>query len=121
MLEYMRYFCDIQCVQKGNVIIMVKHVILWKLDENKTEAEKAEIKKNMKRELEGLVGKVPGLIKMQININPLPSSNVDVSLDSTLESEEALKAYATHPAHVAVADTYVRPYTVSRTCIDYEI
>ena len=41
--------------------------------------------------------------------------------DSTLESEEALKAYATHPAHVAVADTYVRPYTVSRTCLDYEI
>ena len=41
--------------------------------------------------------------------------------DSTLESEEALKAYATHPEHVAVADTYVRPYTVSRTCIDYEI
>ena len=44
---------------------MVKHVILWKLDENKTEAEKAEIKKNMKRELEGLVGKVPGLIKLE--------------------------------------------------------
>ena len=41
--------------------------------------------------------------------------------DLTLESEEALKPYATHPAHVAVADTYVRPYTVSRTCIDYEI
>lgn len=100
---------------------MVKHVILWTLDTKMTDVEKAEIKKNMKRELEGLVGKVPGLKQMQINIDPLPTSNADVMLDSLLESEEALKGYATHPAHVAVADTYVRPYTVSRTCMDYEV
>ena len=100
---------------------MVKHVILWTLDEKKTDAEKEEIKKNMKRELEGLVGKVPGLKEMQINIHPLVSSNADVMLDSLLESEEALKGYATHPAHVAVADTYVRPFTASRTCMDYEV
>ena len=31
---------------------MVKHVILWKLDETKTVEEKEEIQKNMKRELE---------------------------------------------------------------------
>lgn len=42
-------------------------------------------------------------------------------LDSTLESEEALKGYAIHPAHVKVADTKVRPYTIGRTCLDYEI
>ena len=100
---------------------MVKHVILWTLDTKMTDAEKAEIKKNMKRELEGLVGKVPGLKQMQINIDPLPTSNADVMLDSLLESEEALKGYATHPAHVTVADTYVRPFTVSRTCRDYEV
>ena len=32
-------------------------------------------------------------------------------LDTTLESFEALKSYAVHPAHVAVADGKVRPYT----------
>ena len=42
-------------------------------------------------------------------------------LDSTLESEEALKAYAVHPAHVAVANGKVRPYTVQRTCLDFEV
>ena len=41
-------------------------------------------------------------------------------LDSTLESPEALRGYAVHPAHVAVADSKVRPYTVQRTCLDYE-
>ncbi len=100
---------------------MIKHVILWKLDESKTEAEKVEIKSAMKRELEGLVGKVPGLISMEINTEPLASSNVDVMLDSTLESAQALKGYATHPDHVHVADTFVRPFTVARSCMDYEI
>ena len=100
---------------------MVKHVILWKLDETKTVEEKEEIKKNMERELEGLVGSVPGLLEMKINIHPLATSNADVMLDALLESEEALKGYAVHPAHVAVADTYVRPFTVSRTCMDYEV
>ena len=42
-------------------------------------------------------------------------------LDSTLESPEALKGYAVHPAHVAVANGKVRPYTVLRTCLDYEV
>ncbi len=42
-------------------------------------------------------------------------------LDSTLESEAALKAYAVHPEHVAVANGKVRPYTVQRSCLDFEI
>ena len=29
--------------------------------------------------------------------------------------------YAVHPEHVAVADTYVRPFTAVRICMDYEI
>ena len=39
----------------------------------------------------------------------------------TLESAEALRGYAKHPAHVAVANTRVRPYTVQRACLDFEI
>lgn len=42
-------------------------------------------------------------------------------LDSTFENEEALKNYATHPAHVAVADNKVRPFTASRNCLDFEL
>lgn len=84
--------------------------------------EKAEIKKGIKEGLEGLLGQVPGLVDVKVNIDRrLDSSNCDVMLDSTLESVESLKAYAVHPAHVAVADTKVRPYTVQRTCLDFEV
>lgn len=100
---------------------MVKHIILWKLKDEFSAAEKESIKKGIKEGLEGLVGQVPGLVDVKVQIDGvLPSSNADVMLDSTLESAEALKGYAVHPAHVAVADGKVRPYTASRTCIDFE-
>lgn len=100
---------------------MVKHIILWQLKEELQGEEKEQVKNNMKAYLEALVGKVPGLISMQIVIDGLESSNADVMLDSTLEDEAALKGYAVHPEHVAVADTYVRPFTAVRTCMDYEV
>lgn len=97
---------------------MVKHIILWKL---KDECNTLAVKQTMKEQLEGLVGKVPGLIEMNIQINSLKSSNADVMLYSVLENEEALKGYATHPDHVFVADTFVRPFTQSRLCLDFEV
>ena len=100
---------------------MVKHIILWTLNPELSETEKQNIKAGIKAGLEGLVGKVPGLLDVKVNIDGrLDSSNCDVMLDSTLESAEALNNYAVHPEHVAVANTKVRPYTVQRTCLDYE-
>ena len=101
---------------------MVKHIILWTLDPALPSAQKAEVKTGIKAGLEGLMGQVPGLLDVKVHIDGrLASSNCDVMLDSTLESEEALKAYAVHPAHVAVANGKVRPYTVQRTCLDFEV
>lgn len=100
---------------------MVKHVILWTLKDSFSEDEKKNIKAGIKEGLEGLQGQIPGLIDIKVNTEGLASSNVDLMLDSTFESEEALKGYAVHPAHVAVADGKVRPYTASRSCLDYEV
>ena len=101
---------------------MVKHIILWTLNPELSEEEKENVKAGIKEGLEGLVGKVPGLLEVKVIISGrLASSNADVMLDSTLESEEALKGYAKHPEHVAVANTKVRPYTVQRSCLDFEV
>ena len=102
--------------------IMVKHIILWTLNPELSETEKRSVKAGIKAGLEGLVGKVPGLLEVKVNVDGrLDTSNCDVMLDSTLESAEALKGYAVHPEHVAVANTKVRPYTVQRTCLDFEV
>ena len=100
---------------------MVKHVILWKLKDTLSDSEKQSVKVGIKEGLESLAGKIPGLISIQVNIEGLPTSNVDLMLDSSFESFEALKGYSVHPAHVAVADGKVRPHTAGRYCLDYEI
>ncbi len=101
---------------------MVKHIILWTLNPELSDEQKEEVKKGIKAGLESLKGVVPGLIDVKVNVDGrLASSNCDVMLDCTLESEEALKAYAVHPAHVEIANIKVRPYTVQRTCLDFEV
>lgn len=96
---------------------MVKHIILWNLkDEFKTD----EVKEGIKNGLEGLMGVVPGLCEIKVIIDPLETSNADVMLYSVFEDFESLKGYAVHPKHVYVADTFVRPYTKSRCCMDYK-
>ena len=99
---------------------MVKHIILWTLKSELSDAEKSRVKAGIKEGLESLVGVVPGLLEVNVQVDGrLLSSNADVMLDCTLESEEALKAYSVHPAHVAVADSKVRPFTSVRSCFDY--
>lgn len=101
---------------------MIKHIILWTLNPELSEEEKKTVKAGIKAGLEGLVGQVPGLLEVKVHIDGrLASSNADLMLDCTLESEEALKGYACHPAHVAVANGKVRPYTVQRSCLDFEL
>ena len=100
---------------------MVKHIILWQLKEEYSESEKAEIKAGIKSGLESLKGKIPGLLDIKVEISPLETSNADVMLDSSFESFEALKGYAVHPEHVAVADGKVRPHTKTRVAMDYEV
>lgn len=100
---------------------MVKHVILWTLKDELSADEKQQVKAGIKAGLEGLQGKIPGMTEIHVYTNGLETSNADVMLDSTFESFEALKGYAVHPDHVAVADGAVRPYTKIRSCLDFEV
>ena len=97
---------------------MVKHIILWKL---KNEYNNEEVKQGIKSNLEDLLGKIPGLTEIKVQTKSLASSNADVMLYSVFENEVALKGYATHPDHVYVADTFVRPFTETRLCLDFEV
>jgi hypothetical protein len=101
---------------------MIKHIILWKLRSELSAEEKQAKALEIKQGLESLKGQIPGLLDIHVQATGrLDSSNADIMLDSTLESEEALKGYAVHPAHVAVANGIVRPNTELRTCLDFEL
>ena len=100
---------------------MVKHIILWQLKDELSTDEKKVIKAEMKESLEGLAGKIPGLLEVKVQIEGLASSNAEVMLDTVFTDADALKVYATHPEHVAVADGKVRPFTKTRLCLDFEV
>ncbi len=100
---------------------MVKHIILWQLKDELSDAEKAAVKAGIKEGLESLAGKIPGLLDVRVQIDALPSSNADVMLDTSFDSAESLKGYSTHPEHVAVANSKVRPYYKTRVCMDFEV
>ena len=97
---------------------MVKHIILWQL---KPEYNNDDVKAGIKNGLESLRDKIPGLVEISVQNEGLASSNADVMLYSLFDSEASLKGYSTHPEHVYVADTFVRPYTQTRLCLDFEV
>lgn len=100
---------------------MIKHIILWNLKDEFSSDEKENIKAGIKEGLEGLQGKIEGLVDIKVNTEGLSTSTADLMLDSTFENEEALKFYASHPLHQEVANTRVRPFTKQRSCLDFEV
>ncbi len=97
---------------------MVKHMIIWSLKE---EMDKESVKAEIKKELEGLLGKIEGLSEMKILTEGFPCSAGDLMMDSTFESKAALEAYQSHPAHQAIANGLVLPHVASRASFDYEV
>lgn len=100
---------------------MVRHVIVWTLKDELNDSEKEKVKAGIKEGLEGLMGKVPGIVEIRVNCDKLASSSGDVMLDSLFEDADALKAYSVNPLHVAVADGKVRPFVKIRSSFDYEV
>lgn len=96
---------------------MVKHIILWNLKE---EFDNQETKEKIKEGLEALVNKIPGIIEIKVNINPIAGSTSSLMLDSTFANLDALNVYQKHDEHIKVA-TYVRSVVSNRICMDYEI
>lgn len=99
---------------------MVKHIVMWSFVPELSEEQKKEAAVKMKELLEPIKELVPGALSIQVIANELSGSNRDIALISEFETEEALAAYQTHPAHVE-AGKYVRSVTCDRACMDYQI
>ncbi len=98
---------------------MVKHMIIWKFKDDIENPDKLAL--DIKRELEGLVGKIDGLLEMHILTDKLSVSSGDIMMDSAFTDATALENYQKHPLHQAAANGYVRPFMEQRLSFDYEI
>ena len=93
---------------------MVKHIVVYKLKEN---VDKAAAVKIIADVLEPLVGKIPGLLHMEIR---QCFQGVDYALYSEFESKQALIEYADHPLHQE-AKSHFSHFIDTRVAADYEL
>lgn len=100
---------------------MVKHIVIWTLHETAEGNDKATNAAKAKALLEGLRGKIPGLIALEVGIDLVGDDNCgDICLYSELESAAALESYATHPEHVKCIP-FMKAIASSRQAMDYHI
>ena len=93
---------------------MVKHIVLYTL---KPDVDKMAAVKLIASVLEPLVGKIPGLLHMEIR---RAFQGMDYALYSEFESAQALKDYAQHPLHLEAKQHFFH-LLGSRVAADYEV
>jgi hypothetical protein len=97
---------------------MIKHIVMWNL-KGDTPAEKAHGVSRLKAAFEGLVGKIPGLMHIEVGVD---MSGVDYACDVVLYSEfdshASLTAYAVHAEHLRVK-AELGDLRIARHQVDY--
>ena len=95
---------------------MVVHIVMFAFKQE----NKAENIQKAKGMLEGLVGKVPSLLSMEVGVDFMQSErSFDLVLTSTFADREALSAYAVHPAHLDVVN-FIKEAAEASKVVDYE-
>ena len=93
---------------------MVKHIILFTLKED---VDKDAAIQTAASALEPLVGKIPGLLRLEVR---RAFCGPDFVLYSEFDSREALELYADHPLHVEAKGQFFH-LLAARVPADYEI
>lgn len=99
---------------------MIKHIVMWNV-RGETPEEKQQTALIIKEKFEALVGKIPGLQKLEIGID---ISRIFYACDVVLYSEfadiDALNVYGDHPAHQR-AKTELEGMRIARHQVDYHV
>mgnify|MGYP001581180806 CR=1 FL=1 len=100
---------------------MFRHVIMWKIISDSENRSKEEIALKMKELLEGLNNKIPGLIKMDAQINTaLIENTFDIVLISDFTSKQAYADYSKHPEHSKIIP-FFKTLKLERAIVDFEL
>jgi heme-degrading monooxygenase HmoA len=88
--------------------------VVYKLKDGVNKEEAVQIIASV---LEPLVGKIPGLLHMEIR---QAFQGMDYALYSEFDSRESLSNYATHPLHLE-AKSHFHHFIDTRVAADYEL
>ncbi|MGM9605626.1 MAG: Dabb family protein [Faecousia sp.] len=93
---------------------MVKHIVLYQIKDGVDKPETVRLVASL---LEPLVGKIPGLLHLEIR---QAYNGMDYALYSEFESREALSSYAVHPLHLEAKEQFFHLLD-SRVAADYDV
>ena len=97
---------------------MIKHIVMWNV-RGDTDAERSANCRVLQRAFEGLRGRIPGLLRLEVGVD---HSQIDYACDvvlySEFESQAALDAYASHPEHLRVRQS-LGDLRTARHQVDY--
>ena len=99
---------------------MIRHIVMFKLKEFATPADKQAKMQEIKTGLEALLDKIDVLRMIRVDFNVNPAETWDIILTTELDTLEDVSTYANHPEHVAVAKGIIGPVKADRACVDYE-
>lgn len=100
---------------------MIKHIVLWRLNESAYGNNKYKNAQLLKEKLLAMSGKIDGLVKVEVGFdfsNEKDSS--DVAIYSEFTNKEALQNYQVHPDHEAIKK-WLGKVRYERRVVDYEV
>lgn len=100
---------------------MVKHIIIWTLQDKCFGPNLGTIKENMKNRLEELNGQIPGVQSIEVHTDCFSSSNGDVAMEAVFDSEEAVKTYKQHELRLSATKDVVVPFVDNTTHVEFEL
>ncbi|MGI5896385.1 MAG: Dabb family protein [Oscillospiraceae bacterium] len=98
---------------------MIKHIVLYNAVEGKEAYLSSGHYQQMKQALESLVGRIDGLLKVEVSVTYNETSH-DICLYTEFTDKASLEAYRTNPAHLEAAKI-VRSLTKDRVSADFEV
>lgn len=99
---------------------MIKHIVMWDIDEGLDEKDKLDRVLIFKEKIESLKDKIDVVLEIEVGIDILRSeSSKDLVLYSVFKDFDDLKFYQEHEEHLK-AVSYGKDLLKNRIVIDYE-
>ena len=100
---------------------MIKHIVMWKLQDEAGGATRAQNTLAIKQQLEGLQATIPQIKGLEVGLNLQASDrSMDVVLITAFDNIADLATYRDNPKHQAVA-AFIRAVVSETRVVDYEV
>jgi hypothetical protein len=95
---------------------MLTHTVVLTLVDTATQADRTAIAEG----LAALAGQVPGLQEVVVHEDlGLAEDSADLAFSMTFADADAWRGYSTHPAHVALATSVIKPVVAAKVALQH--